>query len=117
MKPFRELKVWQKAHEITIEVYRITKKFPADELYGLTSQMRQSASSVGANIAEGCARGGDAELERFPRIVMGSACKPEYHVLHSRDLDLIANYSYENINVRIYRGEINAKFTYFEDIF
>lgn len=101
MKPFRELKVWQKAHEITIEVYRIIKKFLTDELYGLTSQIRRSASSIGANIAEGCGRGGDAELERFLRIAMGSASELEYPVLLSRDLDLAANDYYENIEVRI----------------
>ena len=61
MQDFRNLKVWQKAHSLTLDVYRTTKSFPADERYGLTSQLRRSCSSVPANLAEECARGGDVE--------------------------------------------------------
>ncbi|MGH6914025.1 MAG: four helix bundle protein [Gemmatimonadales bacterium] len=56
MQPFRKLKVWQKAHALTLELYRITRAFPTEERYGLTSQVRRSAASVGANLAEGCVR-------------------------------------------------------------
>ncbi len=89
MKDFRELMVWEKAHRLTFTVYRVTTAFPKDELYGLTSQLRRGASSIPANIAEGCGRWGDAELARFLQIAMGSASEVEYHILLSRDLDYI----------------------------
>ncbi len=59
MQDFRHLKVWEKAHQLTLSVYEVTRSFPRDELYGLTSQLRRAAVSVGANIAEGCCRKGD----------------------------------------------------------
>jgi 23S rRNA-intervening sequence protein len=62
MKNFRELKVWQKAHGLTLAVYQVTASFPREELYGLTTQMRRASSSIAANLAEGCGRNGDAEL-------------------------------------------------------
>ena len=65
MKDFRKLKVWQKAHRLTLKVYEITGKFPTDELYGVTSQMRKSSSSIPMNIAEGCGRGSDLDFSRF----------------------------------------------------
>jgi four helix bundle protein len=79
MKDFRELKVWQKAHQLTLAIYQNTNAFPREELYGLTSQLRRSSSSVAANLAEGCGRSGDAELARFCSIAMGSATELEYH--------------------------------------
>ena len=87
MKDFRTLEVWQKAHQVTLAAYRVTKTFPADERFGLTSQIRRAASSVPANIAEGCGRRGDAEFHRFLQIAMGSASELEYHLLLSRDLE------------------------------
>jgi four helix bundle protein len=89
MKDFRELKVWQKAHALTLSVYRMTAVFPRDEQYGLTSQIRRASSSIAANLAEGCGRTGDAELARFCSIAMGSASELEYHLLLAKDLKLI----------------------------
>jgi len=89
MKDFHELKVWQKAHQLTLAVYHITARFPREELYGLTSQIRRSCSSIPANLAEGCGRNGDAEFARFCSIAAGSASELEYHLLLARDLDLI----------------------------
>jgi four helix bundle protein len=77
MKDFWELNVWQKAHQLTLVVYRMTADFPREELYGLTSQLRRSSSSISANLAEGCGRNGDAELARFCAISMGSASELE----------------------------------------
>ena len=73
MKDFKELRVWSKAHELTVLVYKLTRAFPRDEVYGLTSQVRRSAASVGANIAEGC----------------GSASETEYHLLLAKDLGFL----------------------------
>jgi four helix bundle protein len=88
MQSFMNLKVWEKAHALTLDVYRSSKSFPRDELYGLTSQMRRSAASIGANIAEGSCRKGDCEFGRFLQIAMGSASELEYHLLLARDLEL-----------------------------
>ena len=89
MQNFRQLQVWQKAHQLTLDVYRVTRDFPRDELYGLTAQLRRSSSSITANLAEGCGRGGDTEFSRFCRIAMGSASELEYHLLLASDLALI----------------------------
>jgi four helix bundle protein len=89
MKPFRDLKVWQKAHQLTLAIYQTTTTFPREEMYGLTSQLRRSSSSVCANLAEGCGRKGDAELARFCSIALGSASELEYHLLLASDLKLI----------------------------
>lgn len=94
MKDFRDLKVWEKAHMLTLSVYRITAGFPTDERYGLAGQLRRAASSIPANIAEGCGRQGDAELARFVQIAMGSASELEYHLLLSRDLKYITADTY-----------------------
>jgi four helix bundle protein len=90
MHDFKDLKVWTKAHRLTVGVYRTTREFPREELFGLTSQLRRSASSVGANIAEGCGRRSDAELARFLHIARGSAVELENHLLLARDLDYLA---------------------------
>ncbi len=89
MKDYHQLKVWQTAHSLTLTVYKLTRSFPKEELYGLTSQIRRSAASVPANLAEGCGREGDAELARFCSIASGSASELEYHLLLARDLNLI----------------------------
>ena len=89
MKDFRELQVWQKAHQLTLAIYHVTTRFPREELYGLTSQIRRSYSSIPTNLAEGCGRNGDAEFARFCSIAAGSASELEYHLLLARDLDLI----------------------------
>ncbi|MBI2682779.1 MAG: four helix bundle protein [Acidobacteriales bacterium] len=86
MKNFRSLKVWQKAHEITLECYKVSKKFPDNERFGLTSQMRRCSASVAANIAEGCGRRGNAEFHRFLQIAAGSSNELDYHLLLARDL-------------------------------
>jgi four helix bundle protein len=97
VKDFRQLQVWQKAHRLTWAVYRITAGFPREELYGLTTQLRRSSSSISANLAEGCGRNGDAELARFCSIAMGSASELDYHLLLARDLKLINSKDYEQL--------------------
>jgi four helix bundle protein len=98
MRDFRELKVWQKAHALTLAVYKTTAGFPKEELYGLTSQIRRSCASIPANNAEGCGRSGDAELARFLQIAMGSASEREYHLLLAHDLKFIDDPEYEIIS-------------------
>jgi four helix bundle protein len=76
---------------LTLEVYRATKTFPKEELFGLTSQARRAVASIPANIAEGCGRDGDAELKRFLNIALGSACELDYHLLLATDLGYLAS--------------------------
>ena len=97
MKDFRELKVWQRAHELTLAVYQVTASFPREELYGLTAQMRRASVSMGANLAEGCGRSGDAELKRFCLIALGSASELQYFLLLARDLQLLAGGDYDRL--------------------
>jgi len=73
MQDFKDSKVWTKAHQLTVDVYRATRDFPREELFGLTSQLRRAASSVGANISEGSGRRSDAGLARFLHLARGSA--------------------------------------------
>ena len=97
MKDFRKLSVWQKAHELTLSIYRTTKTFPREELYGLTSQFRRGAASVGSNIAEGCGRGSDADFARCLQIGLGSASEVEYQMLLARDLGLLEDAPYQRL--------------------
>jgi four helix bundle protein len=89
MKDFRDLKVWEKAHALTLACYEATKPFPREEIFGLVSQIRRASSSIPANIAEGCGRRGNAELHRFLQMAMGSASELEYHLLLSKDLGYV----------------------------
>ena len=97
MQDFRNLRVWEKAHILTLDVYRSSKVFPREERYGLISQMRRSSSSIGANIAEGCCRKGDHELRRFLQIAMGSASELEYQLLLARDLEFLRKPEYQRL--------------------
>jgi four helix bundle protein len=89
VQDFRDLKVWQKAHELTLAVYRVTARFPREELYGIVSQLRRAAASVPANLAEGRCRRSDRDFGRFVSIALGSASETEYHLLLARDLGFI----------------------------
>ena len=98
MKDFRKQKVWEKSHCLTLDVYKMTKDFPRDELYGLTTQIRRSCASLPANIAEGCGRGGDAEFARFLQIALGSASELEYHLLLAHDLGILKDIDHERLS-------------------
>lgn len=95
MQDFRKLKVWEKAHALALEVYRKTKDFPREERYELTRQMRRCATSIPINIAEGCGRGGGADLARFLQIAMGSASELDYTLILARDLGLLDGQNYK----------------------
>jgi four helix bundle protein len=89
VKDYREIKVWLRSHDLTLKLYGLTKRFPKDEQFGLTSQIRRAASSIPANIAEGCGRDGYAELKRFMNIALGSACELDYFILLAGELGYI----------------------------
>ena len=86
MGDFTKLAVWKKAHELTLGVYRRSSEWPRYELFGLTSQARRAASSVPANLAEGCGRNSDAELARSARTSLGSASELSYWLILAHDL-------------------------------
>ena len=101
MRDFRQIRVWAKAHQLTLEVYKTTTHFPREEQYGLTSQLRRACASIPANIAEGFGRGGNVELARFLQIGMGSAYEAEYHALLAKDLGLISKETHDRLQARI----------------
>ncbi len=89
LKNYKELKVWQKSYQFCLEIYRITKRFPKEERYGLTSQIRRAAVSVPSNIAEGYGRKTTLEYIRFLYIAYGSNCELETQILLAGDLGYI----------------------------
>jgi four helix bundle protein len=86
-KSFKDLIVWQKAHKLVLSIYRITRGFPKEEVYGLTSQMRRSAVSVAANIAEAFKKRSNLDKARILNIAQGSLSETEYYVILSDDLN------------------------------
>ncbi len=90
MQDFRNLEVWRIAHALALAIYKASRAFPREELYGLTSQMRRCCVSIPANISEGCGRQSDAEFKRFLHIAMGSACELEYLLVLTRELTLLS---------------------------
>ncbi|MEP6925151.1 MAG: four helix bundle protein [Pyrinomonadaceae bacterium] len=101
MRDFRQLKVWEEAHELTLEIYQVTKNYPKDELFGLTSQMRRSGSSIPTNIAEGCGRETNKDYAHFLQIALGSAFELDYQILLSKDLSYIDQQTFAGLNNRV----------------
>ena len=91
MQDFTKLKVWQKAHNFTVNLYKTTKNFPSDEKFGLTNQIRRASVSIKSNISEGCGRNGDKEFSRFLDIAQASAYEVKCQILIARDLEYLDN--------------------------
>ena len=100
MRPFREYKIWQLGHELTLAVYACTKQFPPEERFALTLQLRRAAYSVPFNIVEGSARG-DKEFHQFLRISLSSAAELDYGLLLARDLEYLSEKDYVELTRRI----------------
>lgn len=96
MKDFKKQVIWQRSHTLTLEIYKATKSFPKEELYGLTSQIRRAIVSVPTNIAEGCGRRTNAELANFLNIASGSASEVEYELLIAKELEYITADQYNS---------------------
>jgi four helix bundle protein len=94
MQDFKKLSVWEKSYKLSLEIYGITAKFPKEEVYSLTNQMRRAAISIPANIAEGCGRYTGSELARFLDIAMGSGSELECYILLSHDLGYVSDDDY-----------------------
>jgi len=97
MQNYKDLKVWEKAHHFTLKVYEATKLFPKEELYSLTNQLRRTASSIPANIAEGCGKNSQAEFAHFLNISLGSANETEYFLILSKDLKYLDENIFETL--------------------
>ncbi len=95
------MKVWQKGHQLTLDVYGATETFPSREMYGLTSQLRRAAYSIPGNLAEGCGRQTDREFARSAHFAMGSAAELEYFLLLARDLKYLPAERYEPMNAAV----------------
>ncbi len=89
MRDYKKYIVWQKSHELVLDIYKTTRIFPKDELFALTSQMKRSSSSIPTNIAEGCGRNSDKDFCRFLYFSFGSANELEYQIMLSIDLKFI----------------------------
>ena len=98
MVDYKKLQIRERSHAIVLEIYKLSKEFPKDELYGLTSQLRRSSVSISSNIAEGCGRNSDAELARFLVIAMGSAAEAEYQLLLAKDLGYMDDVIYKKLD-------------------
>lgn len=101
MRDFKKYDVWQLSHSLTLAIYKITSNFSKEELYGLTSQIRRSSSSIPTNIAEGCGRNSDKEFNQFLNVALGSACETEYLLILSKDLDYISLETFNELEKQI----------------
>ena len=97
MQDFRKLNVWGKSHKLTLEIYKVTRNFPKEELFGLTSQIRRSTSSIPTNIAEGCVKKTQKDFSRYLYIALGSASETEYLILLSYELNYIKEIEYQKV--------------------
>ncbi len=88
MKNYKELIIWQKGIEIVKRIYQLTKQFPAEEKYGLISQITRAAVSISANIAEGSSRNSDKDYARFLQVALGSAFEVQTYLVIAREMNL-----------------------------
>ena len=97
MQDFRNLQVWQKAHKLALNTYAVSATFQRSGYFHLRDQLTRAATSVPANLAEGCGRTGDRDLRRFVRMALGSASELEYHLLLARDLEVLPAEAYKRM--------------------
>jgi len=104
---YRRLKTWEKADELARQVYFVTKGFPKEELFGLTSQLRRSAISIPTNIVEGSAREGKREFKHFLNIALGSYAETEYLMEFSKNVGLLSKDDFMSLNsLRVEVGKL-----------
>ncbi len=97
MRDFTKLDVWRKSHELTLKIYAVTKTYPKEEIFGLSSQMRRSSSSTPTNVAEGCGRSTDPQIKHFFEIASGSNSELQYQIILSKDLQYISEYTFAEL--------------------
>ena len=97
MRDFHNLLIWERSHQLTLDIYKVSQSFPKEELFGLASQIRRAVSSVPTNIAEGCGRDSNKDFAHFLQIAIGSASEVEYELLLAHDLQYINKDEYERL--------------------
>jgi four helix bundle protein len=103
MQDFRNLQVWKASRRLTVAVYAAVRRFPVEERYGLSAQLRSSVNSIGANIAEGFGRGTRADCARFLQIANGSSCETQHHLTTALDVGFLSQAEFDDLN-----GEMSA---------
>lgn len=106
MQNYKDLKIWERGHHFTLKVYEVTRKFPKEELYSLTNQLRRASYSIPSNIAEGCGKKSQLEFAHFLNISLGSANEAEYFLILSKDLGYLTEDDFEILSKTI--NEIKA---------
>ena len=99
MRDFKNIKAWQLADKLTMQIYKLTKDFPKEELYGITSQLRRAAVSVPANIAEGATRNSAKEYLQFLYIAKGSLAEAEYLIHLSHNLGYLTDSDFSHVDI------------------
>lgn len=101
MRDFRKYAVWEQSHKLVLELYRLTKNFPSEEKFGLTSQIRRAVVSIPTNISEGCGKSSEKDFARFLGISFGSCQEVEYLTLLAKDLDYLNQENYDPLFLEI----------------
>lgn len=101
MRNYKELKVWEKAHQCTLEVYKLSNSFPDDEKFGIIAQIKRAVASVPTNIAEGCGHTSNKEFKRYLGIALASATEVEYLLQLSYDLSFCEQEQYLQLNNKV----------------
>lgn len=98
MRDYRKYEIWKKSHQLALDVYRVTKSFPKEEMYGITSQLRRCSLSIPTNIVEGSGRNSQKEFAHFINIASGSAAETEYLIRFSFDVKYLNENDFNKIN-------------------
>lgn len=101
MRDYKNYTVWKESHQLTLIAYQLTKSFPKEELFGITSQLRRAISSVPTNIAEGCGRESDADFRRFLTMAHGSATEAEYLIFLSAELNYVSKSEFDEFAEKV----------------
>ena len=101
MRDFHELRVWSKAHQLVLAIYKASASYPKNEAYGLISQSRRAAASIASNIAEGCGRNTEPNFARFLYIAMGSASEVQYNLLLAHDLGFLSSAIFQQLDANV----------------
>lgn len=97
MRDFKKFEVWQLSHQLTLKIYKATRVFPKEELFGITSQIRRSFASIGYNISEGSGRNSDKEFANFINIALGSSNEAENQLILSKDLKYLSENDFQQL--------------------
>lgn len=101
MQNFKDLLIWQEAHQLTLKIYESSKSFPKEETFGITSQLRRAAVSISCNVAEGCGRYTAKDFANFLQIALGSTNETDYLTLLAKDLSYLSEDQYFNLQEQL----------------